>query len=155
MSYVPEALKRGAQLVTGARVSKVRRARRPRARRSSRASRSGRTLTVRAEAVVVAGGALLTPLLLERSGLCGSSGWLGKNLSIHPATKVMALFDEAIDMSRGIPQSYAIESYVREGIMFEGASTPLDVTAVAIPWVGRRFMEVDASATRTSRRSAS
>ena len=34
-------------------------------------------------------------------------------------------------------------SYVREGIMFEGASTPLDVTAVAIPWVGRRFMEVD------------
>jgi hypothetical protein len=26
--------------------------------------------------------------------------------------------------------------------MFEGASTPLDVTAVAIPWVGRRFMDV-------------
>jgi hypothetical protein len=103
---------------------------------------SGRTLTVRAEAVVVAGGALLTPLLLTRSGLCGRSGWLGKNLSIHPATKVMAEFDEVIDMSRGIPQSYTIDQYAREGLMFEGASTPLDVTAVAIPWVGRRFMEV-------------
>jgi len=86
--------------------------------------------------VVVAGGALLTPLLLSRSGLCGSSG-ARQELSIHPATKVMALFDEVIDMSRGIPQSYAIDSYAREGIMFEGASTPLDVTAVAIPgWAG-------------------
>ena len=141
VSYVPEALKRGAQLVTGARVTKVL-APGGRARGVVARLASGHSLTVRAEAVVVAGGALLTPLLLSRSGLCGSSGWLGKNLSIHPATKVMALFDEVIDMSRGIPQSYAIDSYAREGIMFEGASTPLDVTAVAIPWVGRRFMEV-------------
>jgi len=141
VSYVPEALKRGAQLVTGANVKKVL-APGGRARGVVARLASGHTLTVRAEAVVVAGGALLTPLLLARSGLCGSSGWLGKNLSIHPATKVMALFDEVIDMSRGIPQSYSIDSYAREGIMFEGASTPLDVTAVAIPWVGRRFMNV-------------
>ena len=141
VSYVPEALKRGAQLVTGARVTKVL-APGGRARGVVARLASGRTLTVSAEAVVVAGGALLTPLLLARSGLCGSSGWLGKNLSIHPATKVMALFDEVIDPSRGIPQSYAIESYAREGIMFEGASTPLDVTAVATPWVGQRFMDV-------------
>lgn len=141
VSYVPEALKRGAQLVTGAHVTRVT-APGGRARGVVARLASGHTLTVRAEAVVVAGGALLTPLLLARSGLCGSSGWLGKNLSIHPATKVMALFEEEIDMSRGIPQSYAIDSYAREGIMFEGASTPLDVTAVAIPWVGRRFMNI-------------
>jgi len=54
----------------------------------------------------------------------------------------MAVFDETIDMSRGIPQGYAIDSFAEEGIMFEGASTPLDVTAVAVPWAGRRFMEV-------------
>jgi choline dehydrogenase-like flavoprotein len=141
VSYVPEALKRGAQLVTGAQVEKVL-APDGRARGVVARLASGRTLTVHAEAVVVAGGALLTPLLLARSGLCAGSGWLGKNLSIHPATKVMAEFDEEIDMSRGIPQSYSIDSYERDGLMFEGASTPLDVTAVAIPWVGRRFMEV-------------
>jgi choline dehydrogenase-like flavoprotein len=141
VSYVPEALKRGAQLVTGARVQKVVTSG-GRARGVVARLASGRTLTVRAEAVVVAGGALLTPLLLARSGLCSGSGWLGKNLSLHPATKVMAEFDEVIDMSRGIPQSYTIDAYARQGLMFEGASTPLDVTAVAIPWVGRRFMEV-------------
>lgn len=141
VSYVPEALKRGAQLVTGAHVHKVI-VEGGRARGVTARLASGRALTVRAEAVVVAGGALLTPLLLSRSGIGRRSGRLGKNLSIHPATKVMALFEETIDMSRGIPQSYAIDSYAREGLMFEGASTPLDVTAVAVPWVGHRFMNV-------------
>lgn len=141
VSYVPEALKRGAELVTGARVDRIHveggRARGVTARLSS-----GRTLTVRAESVVVAGGALSTPLLLQKNGLMQRSGWLGKNLSIHPATKVMALFEEEIDMSRGIPQASTIEDYAHEGLMFEGASTPFDVTAVAIPWVGERFMDV-------------
>ena len=141
VSYVPEALKRGAELVTGARVDRIQvdggRARGVLARLAS-----GRTLTVRAESVVVAGGALYTPLLLQKSGLMQASGFLGKNLSIHPATKVMALFDEEIDMSRGIPQASAIEDYAHEGLMFEGASQPFDVTAVAIPWVGERFMDV-------------
>ncbi|HEX7602771.1 MAG TPA: GMC family oxidoreductase [Polyangiaceae bacterium] len=141
VSYVPEALKRGAQLVTGARVRRVN-VEGGRARGVTARLASGRTLEVRAEAVVAAGGALLTPLLLRKSGLCTSSGWLGKNLSIHPASKVMALFGEVIDMSRGIPQSYTIDEYAGEGLMFEGGSTPLDVAAVAIPLVGRRFMDV-------------
>lgn len=141
VSYVPAALERGAQLVTGAKVEKVVA---PHGRTRGVVARlaSGRTLTVNAEAVVVAGGTLMTPLLLSRSGLCGNSGWLGKNLSIHPATKVLAEFDEVIDMSRGIPQSTAIDSYAKDGLMFEGASAPLDVTAVAVPWVGTRFMDL-------------
>jgi choline dehydrogenase-like flavoprotein len=101
----------------------------------------GRRFRVRAEAVVIAGGALMTPVLLARSGAVRHP-MLGKNLSIHPATKVMAVFDEDIDMSRGIPQGYGIDSLAAEGIMFEGASTPIDVTAIAVPWVGTRFMEV-------------
>jgi hypothetical protein len=141
VSYVPEALLRGAQLVTAANVDAVEvvagRARGVRGRLGG----SGRRFHVRADAVVVAGGALMTPLLLGRSGLTRHP-WLGKNLSIHPATKVMAVFDEDIDMSRGIPQGYAIDSFAEEGIVFEGASTPLDVTAIAVPWVGARFMEV-------------
>ncbi len=141
VSYVPAALERGAQLVTAAHVLTVDVVA-GRARGVTARLGSGRTLKVRAEAVVVAGGALLTPGLLERSGVARSSGWLGRNLSIHPASKVAALFDEVIDMSRGIPQSYAIDEFHREGLMFEGGSTPLEVTAAAVPWVGPRFTEV-------------
>ena len=141
VSYVPEALKLGAELITAADVLHVD-VIAGRARGVTARLASGQTLRVRADAVVVAGGALLTPLLLRRSGVCARSGWLGKNLSIHPASKVMALFSETIDMSRGIPQSLAIDTYAREGLMLEGASVPLDVAAIATPWVGRRFMEL-------------
>jgi choline dehydrogenase-like flavoprotein len=138
VSYVPEALKRGSQLMTSAKVTGIevlgRRVTGVRARLAS-----GKTLHVRAEAVVIAGGALMTPLIL---GKTLKSPALGRNLSIHPAAKVMAVFDELIDMDDAIPQGYGIEEFADQGIMFEGGSTPLDITAVAVPWVGARFMEL-------------
>ncbi|HEY2516058.1 MAG TPA: GMC family oxidoreductase [Polyangiaceae bacterium] len=140
VSYVPEALLRGAQLVTAAHVEGVDVVD-ARARGVHGTLGNGRRFRVKADAVIVAGGSLMTPLLLARGGLV-KSPMLGRNLSIHPATKVMAVFDETIDMSRGIPQGYAIDSFAEEGIMFEGASTPLDVTAIAVPWAGRRFMDL-------------
>jgi choline dehydrogenase-like flavoprotein len=141
VSYIPEALLRGAQLVTGAHVASIDVvAGRARGVRGTLGD-CGRTFRVRAEAVVVAGGALMTPLLLAKNGVVRHP-MLGRNLSIHPATKVMSVFDEDIDMSRGIPQGYGIDTYAEEGIMFEGASTPLDVTAIAVPWIGAKFVEV-------------
>ena len=138
VSYVPAALERGAQLVTAACVDGI-----DVVAGRSRGVRgvlgSGRRFRVKADAVVIAGGALMTPVVLMKAGVCKRSAWLGKNLSIHPASKVMALFDESVDMGTGIPQGYAVDDLAAEGIMFEGGSTPLDVTAVGIPWVGRKF----------------
>jgi choline dehydrogenase-like flavoprotein len=141
VSYVPGALERGAQLVTAARVDGIDvvagRARGVRARLAS-----GKRLRVKAEAVVIAGGALMTPLVLKQAGVCASSPALGKNLSIHPATKTLALFDEGIDMAHGIPQGYSIDELEHEGIMFEGGSVPLEIMAVSVPWVGKRFVDL-------------
>lgn len=141
VSYVPEALKRGAQLVTSAKVEAIDvisgRARGVRGRLGS-----GRTFTVKAECVVIAGGALLTPVLLKRAGVCKNSAFLGRNLSIHPAAKVMATFDETIDMAKAIPQGHTIDHFAEEGILFEGASMPVDVTAISVPWVGQRFTDL-------------
>jgi choline dehydrogenase-like flavoprotein len=147
VSYVPEALMRGAQLVTSARVETVDivagRARGVTAALgSARDCRRAPKLRVRADAVVVACGTLFTPLLLRRSGACLPSGMLGKNLSIHPASKVLALFDDRVDQWKGIPQGYAIDEFAEDGLMFEGSSMPFDITAVSVPWTGRRFMEL-------------
>ena len=141
VSWVPAALRHGAQLVTAADVRFLD-IEGGRARGLVARLASGHTLRVRADAVVVAGGALQTPLLLQRSGACVSSGWLGQNLSVHPATKVLAQFDETIDMTRGIPQSWYIDTLAAEGIMCEGGSVPPDVTAASVPWLGSRFMEL-------------
>lgn len=147
VSYVPEALKRGAQLITAARVDTVDivagRARGVTATLGEEKAGARRpTLRVRAEAVVVACGTLLTPLLLRRSGACLTSGMLGKNLSMHPATKVIALFDQEVDQWKGIPQGYAIEHLADEGVMFEGGSLPFEIAAMSVPWTGRRFMDL-------------
>jgi choline dehydrogenase-like flavoprotein len=150
VSYVPEALKRGAQLITAARVETIDivagRARGVTATlgHDGRDGKEGRrpTLRVKADMVVAACGTLMTPLLLRKSGACLSSGMLGKNLSMHPATKVVALFNDKVDQWKGIPQGYAIEHLAHEGVMFEGGSLPFEVAAVGVPWTGRRFMEL-------------
>lgn len=147
VSYIPAALTKGAELMTGARVDFVDivagRARGVTATVGDPALGAHRPrIRVKADAVVVAGGTLMTPLLLEQSKACLSSGMLGKNLSVHPATKVMALFDEPVDPWKGIPQSYTIDHYAEEGLMFEGGSLPFDVTALGVLWTGHRFMEL-------------
>ncbi len=141
VSYVPAALERGAQLVTAARVDGIEIVA-GRARGVSARLGSGRRLRVKAEAVVVAGGTFMSPLLLQDAGLGAGSPALGKNLTIHPACKVMARFDETIDMASGIPQGYAVEELADEGIMFEGGSVPLEILAVSVPWVGRKLVDL-------------
>jgi choline dehydrogenase-like flavoprotein len=62
---------------------------------------AGQTRSVRADAVVVAGGALNTPQLLMRSGLGG--GAVGKHLGLHPVRLVYGLFDEPQDNHLAYP----------------------------------------------------
>lgn len=135
VSYVPMALRAGAALFAGCSVSSV-------LLEGGRAigvvarSRSGRRLTVRSKIVVVAGGAVMTPGLLAKQRLGGASGELGRNLSIHPAAGLLAEFDERIAGWDGIPQGYAIEDLVGEGILFEGATLPLEMTLGLAPHWG-------------------
>ena len=105
-------------------------------------ARTGRTLTVRARAVVVACGTLLTPTFLERNHVGTSSGQLGHNLSIHPAAGALAEFDEPIESWRGVPQGLAIEEFAEDGILLEGAATPLEFTAALMPQLGPRLVEL-------------
>jgi choline dehydrogenase-like flavoprotein len=127
VSYIPLALKAGAELFPGAKVTRI-------ILEGGRAcgvvatTEEGHVLTVRARAVVVACGAIMTPLLLAAQNLGGRSGQLGKNLSIHPAAGALAEFDEEILPWKGIPQGYAIEELHDEGILYEGAMVPLEMT---------------------------
>jgi choline dehydrogenase-like flavoprotein len=99
--------------------------------------------------VVIACGTLQTPLLLLASGLANGSGELGKNLSIHPATSALALFDEEVNPFSAVPQGYAIEEFRDEGILFEGATAPLDVTAATLPGFGPEYVALLEQANRT------
>lgn len=143
VSWIPAALSRGAQLFSRTRVERVDLdPARGRAVGVTARTAGGATLTIRARATVVAGGALLTPVLLGRSGLDEATPALGRNLTIHPAGKAMALMPERQDMWQGIPQSYTIDEFADEGLLFEGGSLPFSLATTNLPTFGRRYMEV-------------
>jgi choline dehydrogenase-like flavoprotein len=139
--YVPRAWKAGATTWTGCRADRIE-TDRGRARAVEARTNGGGRLRVEADRTIVACGAIHTPLLLRRNRLGGGSGQLGRNLAIHPATAVRALFDEEIDMATGVPQSFYIDEFAGEGIMFEGAAGPPDYLAMSFPFSRERLREV-------------
>jgi choline dehydrogenase-like flavoprotein len=141
LTYMPRAWDAGATTYTGTRVRRIETAA-GRARAVEAVTAGGGRVRVECSTVVVAAGAIHTPLLLRRSGLGGESGELCRNLAIHPATAVRALFDEEIDMARGVPQSYYVDEFADEGIMFEGAAGPPDYAAMSFPHVGERHRDL-------------
>jgi choline dehydrogenase-like flavoprotein len=140
-TYVPRAWEAGAVTYSSTRAQRIE-LESGRARGVTARTAGGGTLRVNADRVVIACGAIHTPLLLRRNRLGGSSGELGKNLAIHPATAVRARFDERVDMARGVPQSYYVDEFASERIMFEGAAGPPDYLAMSFPFSRERHREL-------------
>ncbi len=137
VSYIPRALRASAHLFTGLPVRRI-------LRRGSRAvaveargyDRHGapRVLRVKARAIVVACGSLGSPGLLRDSGL--RLPWIGRNLSIHPALGMFAMFDEATEPWKAIPQSYGVHGLVGPDVRFEGFYVPPQLSAPLLPLEG-------------------
>ena len=141
VSYVPLALRAGAELFTRAKMTRII-VEGGRARGVVATTHDGHSLTVRAKSVVIACGSIMTPLVLARAGLAGRSGQLGKNLSIHPAAGALAEFDEQILPWKGIPQGYAIEDLHDEGILYEGVMVPLEMTMTVTQLIGPELVRL-------------
>jgi choline dehydrogenase-like flavoprotein len=140
LAYLPPALERGGVLLTGLRADEI-------ILENGAAAgvvgcdRQGRKIRIRARAVVLAGGAIPTPLLLLKQGLCASSGQVGRNLSVHPSSALSAVFDDAIRPQRHVPQGYACDQFVRDGILMLAAQPDVNIAWVLFPFTGHRFMD--------------
>jgi choline dehydrogenase-like flavoprotein len=144
ITYVPRARAAGARIITGATVRRVI-VRRGQAKAVRARLRDDGGLEVRAPTVVLAAGTIHTPILLARSGLGASSGQLGENLSLHPATAAVALMDEVVDMARGVPQSFYVDEFAADGILFETVAGPPAYVAISLPLMGRKHAEAMAN----------
>lgn len=132
-AFLPGALAAGAQLLTATRALRLRddadgvtiEVDGPEGRRRLRAGR-----------VVVAGGALGTPLLLRQSGL---GGWqVGAGLRLHPATKVLARFGAPFTRGRGVPQLLGWRAPELPRATFEGMWVPPASLAPLLAVAGSR-----------------
>jgi choline dehydrogenase-like flavoprotein len=137
ITYIPRAERAGARIVTGAHVERVL-VRGGRATGVRARIASGAHVEVSAPRVIVAAGTIHTPLLLARSELGARSGQLGRNLSLHPATAAFARMEEVVDMAHGVPQSFYVDEFSDEGIIFEGVAGPPAYAAMSLPLSGAR-----------------
>jgi choline dehydrogenase-like flavoprotein len=140
ITYVPRAQAAGAEILTGADVHRVL-VQGGRTQGVQAGLDGGVRLHVHAPEVIVAAGTIHTPLLLARSGLGGDSGQLGQNLALHPATGAFARMEEIVDMAKGVPQSFYIDEFAAQGIMFEGVAGPPSYVAMSLPLTGARHAE--------------
>ncbi|MBI1947238.1 MAG: GMC family oxidoreductase [Deltaproteobacteria bacterium] len=123
-SILPEAINLGARILTRARVDTVivegGRATGVEVSCLDERGRPRGTLRVRADLVVLAGGALGTPLVLQNSRVGGEH--CGRHLSIHPALVLAAEFSEPVVMWDGVPQGYYAFDPVDERAILETAN---------------------------------
>jgi choline dehydrogenase-like flavoprotein len=111
VTTIPEALERGATLLTRARAWTLERNGERVAELSCSAldSRgtdpSGRSIRVRAGTFIVCAGAIGSPALLLRSRLPDPHGVLGKRTFLHPTVVSAALMPERVDGFAGAPQT--------------------------------------------------
>jgi choline dehydrogenase-like flavoprotein len=144
VTYIPRALHHGARIYSNVKVAAITR----RGKRATgitghvvNADRSrGHAITVQAKLVVAACGSIHTPALLHRSGVRSPSGQLGKNLSMHPNVKVVAVFDEEVRGWEGVHQAFQIREFEAEGITnITAVNVPPSIIAMSVHHHGREL----------------
>lgn len=145
-SYLPRAQAAGARLVTHAAVERISFVERggafPRKRLTVRYAppgRPARDIAVEAPVVIVAGGAVGTPVLLQRSGLGG--GAVGSWLRVHPTTGLIGLYPHEMYPAAGIPLSAVGDEHLRldqngYGVWIECPPLHPSLAAIALPGMG-------------------
>ena len=153
-AHLADAYRAGARIVPGARVDRVvlEHGRvagveatvgweppSDRARAAGAPVVEPRALVVRARQVVLAAGALRTPVVLERSGIAHPV--LGRYLLLHPVAVVAGFYPERIEMWHGPSQATRSLAAIdgvrgRNGYAIESAPGHPGIIALALPWEG-------------------
>jgi len=136
VSYVPRALHYGARVYADVRVDHITRHGKRATGVIGTVAGTGHRLTVRARLVVAACGAIHTPALLVRSGFRSPSGQLGRNLSMHPNVKMVAIFDEDVTGWKGAHQAFQVREFQDQGLVFAAVNLPPSILAMSFPHRG-------------------
>ena len=140
VTWLADAHAAGARVLTSTRARRIELANGV-ARAVEAQTSDGHTVSVRARAVVVAAGALQTPVLLRASGLTNEN--IGAHLHLHPTTGVSGVFDEEIHPWAGTMQALYSDQH-RDldgrgyGLKYETAPIHPGVLVAFAPWESAR-----------------
>src|SRR6185312_8761925 len=119
------AARAGARLLVGHRVERI--ARVGAAATGVRVRGAGGVHTVRARSVIVCGGAIQTPALLQRSGWRDN---VGRTLAVHPTVKLAARFPDAVNAGDDVPV-HQVKEFAPE-LSFGGSASQPGLLALAL-----------------------
>jgi choline dehydrogenase-like flavoprotein len=135
-THLARALDAGARMYCNVRAERIRTS--PQGNTIDAITTDGRRITVRAQKIIVAAGAVESPALLQRSSLGGPAA--GRHLRLHPTTAVVGVYDEPVYAGTGIPlTAYCNEFAQLRGDYGHWIETPplaLGLAALAIPGFG-------------------
>jgi choline dehydrogenase-like flavoprotein len=102
-------------------------------------------MTVKAKIVVLAGGAVQTPLLLQKSALANSSEQVGKNFACHPSLAVVAEYAEDVHPWRGAMLGVYVDEWAHPDkgsfLLEAGMEGPVMLSTVTQPGIGKPFTD--------------
>lgn len=104
-SYVPRARNAGCMVASGCRVERIRRIG---SRWRLTVRRAGDVQNVEVDTVFVAGGAVQTPALLQRSGVRQN---IGRSFDLHPTVKIVAEFAEPINNGDAVVGVHQVKEF--------------------------------------------
>jgi choline dehydrogenase-like flavoprotein len=125
-TYLPRAFAAGARMLCEHRIDRLV-TDLGRAFRAETTAADGRPVTIDFDEVIVCGGAIQTPALLQRSGF---RGLVGRSLAVHPTVKLAARFDEAINVSTDVPVHQVKE--FAPALSFGGSASQPGLVALAL-----------------------
>jgi choline dehydrogenase-like flavoprotein len=144
VTYLPDAVSKGATVVARCRVDKLRvEAGKVVAAECTAIGEDGyaatpRTLTVKANRFVLSAGAINSPGVLMRSGLGG--GMVGKRTFLHPVVGTSSQWKDPIEPFYGAPQSVASHALAHRGddvgLFLEAAPLHPMLAAIATTGLG-------------------
>lgn len=146
VSYLPRATSAGAQVYSDCLVERViidgGRAKGVRGRLLNRpGGKAGDHFEVRAQRVVLAAGSYFTPLILMNSRVGEKCKAVGRNLTLHPAFRIMARFDERVDGWSGAMQSAYSSDFESEGIQLNSIFVPGGILVAALPGIASEHIK--------------
>ena len=140
LTFLPDALARGARIFSNMRAMKIEDGKTKTVRAEYAPDPLGQDypsaiekIEVRARVVIISAGALEGPALIQRSHL--GNDLVGTNFKTHPTVSVMGRFRSKINSFSGPPESVAIEDFTnidKTGYGFWLSSAPHRTTAASL-----------------------
>jgi len=110
---------------------------------------TGKTITVKSKITILSAGAIASSELLLQNNISNNNKQVGKHLGLHPASSVIAQFDQPINGQNDLSMAYACEQFGIEkrgdrGYMIESVFVSPATFSTAAPGIGEdnaKFMK--------------